>query len=97
MHARVTISPIPPDKIDEAIAIYRDSIVPAARQVQGFRGGLLLTDRNAGKVINVGLWETEADMKAGETSGYYQENRAKLSHLVAGTYVREVYEVSDQW
>lgn len=97
MHARMSTSPIQPGKIDEAIAIYRDSVVPAARQLQGFKGGLLLTDRNGGKVISISLWETEADMKAGETSGYYQANRAKLAHLVTGTHTREIYEVNDQW
>jgi hypothetical protein len=33
------------NKIDEAIKLYRDSVVPAAKSQKGYRGIYLFTDR----------------------------------------------------
>ena len=94
MHARVIFTHVEADKEDAAIQLYRESVVPAAQQQPGFKGLLQLVDRSSGKGISITLWETEADMLAGESSGYYQEQLTKFRHLLATTPVREVYEVS---
>ena len=96
MHARVVTFQLHPGKTEEAVRIYGDSIVPAAKQQPGFKGARLLTDSNTGKGISISLWETEADLKAGETSGYYQEQIAKLGQVLAFSPTRESYEVSIQ-
>ena len=96
MHARVTVSQIKPDKIDEALALYRDSVVPTAKQQRGFKALLNLSDRTTGKGLSIVLWETEADMKAGEASGYYQQQLAKFKDLFATPPVKEHYEVAVQ-
>ena len=94
MNARVVTIQLHPGKTEEAVRIYRDSIVSAAKQQQGFKGALLLTDPTTGKGISISLWETEADLKAGETSGYYQEQIAKLGQVLAFPPTREGYEVN---
>ena len=96
MNARVTTVQVRPDKMDEAIGIYRDSVTPAAQQQKGFKGLLMLTDRNTGKGISIALWETEADMMAGESSGYFQQQLAKFKDILNAPPVREQYEVSVQ-
>lgn len=96
MYARVTITQSLPSKIDESISIYRDSVVPAAKQQKGCKGTYLLTDRKTGKALSIAFWETEADMTAGENSGYYQQQIAKFKGLFSVTPVREAYEVSVQ-
>ena len=98
MHAAVNFTQIQPGKMNEAIAIFRDVVVPAASQQQGNSGGILLTDPNTNKAIAVGLWETEADAAAVITSGWYQEQIAKFASVFAAPPVREVYEVgADAW
>lgn len=96
MKARAVSVQIQPGKMNTAIDIYRDSIVPAGSQLKGFKGALLLTDPTTGKALSIGLWETEADMTAGEASGYFQEQLAKLGAVLAAPPVREHYEVSVQ-
>ena len=49
MYARVTIGQFLPAKADDGIRIYRDSVVPAAKQQKGFKGFYVLTDRKTGK------------------------------------------------
>jgi hypothetical protein len=36
-------------------------------------------DRPAGKAKSITLWETEADLKAGESGGYYQQQVGRLA------------------
>ena len=96
MYARVVTVQSQPGKTEETIRIYRDSVMPVAREQQGFKGAFLLTDPNTGKGVSITLWETEADMRAGETSGYYQEQIAKFAQVFAGPPTREGYEVSVQ-
>jgi len=94
MHARVTISEGKLDKVDEAISIIQDSIAPAAKQQKGFKGLATLMDRSTGKGISITLWETEADMLAGEASGYLKEQYAKAMPTLAGPPTTEHYEVA---
>jgi quinol monooxygenase YgiN len=94
MHARVVTSRLQAGKKDEWIAICRDSILPALRQQQGFKGFILLADTASDNCIAYSMWETEADLKASETSGFYQEQVAKLKGVLAGPPVREIYELT---
>ena len=96
MHARVTLVQIVPDKVDDATAIYQDSVVPAARQQKGCQGLYMLTDHATGKGMSIAFWDSEADMTAGESSGYYQQQLDKFKDLWAAPPVREAYEVSVQ-
>jgi len=94
MFARVTHTQILPGKMDEATRINQDSVVPAAKQQKGFKGLYLLGNPKTGKGLTISLWDTEADMTAGEASGYYQQQVAKFKDIVSGPTVREAYEVS---
>jgi heme-degrading monooxygenase HmoA len=96
MYVRVTIDPVQPGKMDAAIKIERDSILPAAKTEKGFKGLYFLTNRQTGKGMTISMWDTEADMKAAEKSGYYREQIAKLLPLVSGPTIKEHYEVSVQ-
>ena len=96
MQARVTTVQLQPDKVDEAIRIYRDSVVPAARAQKGYHTTYMLVDRATSKGMAVTLWDTSEDLTASEASGYYQEQLAKFAPVLTAAPVREVYEVSVQ-
>ena len=93
MHARMSRAQAQPGKLDEAVTIVRDSVVPAARRQQGFKGGFALTDRSTNKILTISLWETEADTSASETS-YFPETLSKLASVFDGPPTVERYEVS---
>lgn len=94
MFARATTAPVQPGKMDEFVKIVLDSVLPAAQQQNGYKGGLVLTNPDTGVAEIIAMWETEADMIAGEASGYYREQVAKVTHTLAGPPVREAYLVS---
>lgn len=96
MNARVTTAHIRSDRFEEAISIVRESVAPVVREQQGARGMLLLTDPDTGKGVTITLWETEEDMRAGEASGYVQEQYGKLAGVLAAPPEPEHFEVSYQ-
>ncbi len=94
MYARITIDPIQPGRLGEAIKIERDSILRAAKVEKGFKGLYFLTNRETGKGMTISFWDTKDDMTAAEESGYYRDQIAKLLPLLSGPPVKEHYEVN---
>ena len=93
MFARVINVELDPGDIEKAISIYGDSVIPASKQREGFVGALLLGDRNTGKGISITMWDSEEHLKAGEQSGFTQEQIAKFAQLLKGTPAIEGLEV----
>jgi hypothetical protein len=89
MHARVTSLQFEIAKFDQAIKLFRESIVPAAKEQPGYRGLFLLTDRNTGKALSLALWATEKDAHDNEQSGYYQDQSDKLMDFVISPPIRK--------
>lgn len=94
MHARMVITHASPEQLDHLIAVFRESIIPAAQQQKGFVGIKLFVDRATGKGVVVSRWQTEEDMKAGEASGYYQEQIARVTPFLTAPPVREAFELA---
>jgi heme-degrading monooxygenase HmoA len=95
IYARVTTTQSKPDRADEAIRLWPDSVMLAAKKQKGFKSGRLLVTRKTGKAVSVGLWETEADAQAtGEGSAFLKEQMAKFASLFTAPPVVEHYEVA---
>ncbi len=95
MFARITIVQLKEGKVDEAINIYKGTVV-AAKSQKGYKGSYLLTDRDTGKGMSITIWDTEEDAVANEQSGYYQEQVGRFKDVFKAPPVREGYEVSVQ-
>jgi hypothetical protein len=54
------------ERIDEGVQSVRDRVFPLLRECKGWRGQLVLVDRDRGEVIGISLWDTEEDMLASE-------------------------------
>ncbi|MBM3242573.1 hypothetical protein FJZ31_40450 [Candidatus Poribacteria bacterium] len=93
MFTRLTIVQCKIDKIDEAIKIFEESVVPAVKSEKGYRGVYLLINRETGKGISITAWDSEQDAIANEQSGDYQKRLAKFKELFTAPPVREGYEV----
>ena len=62
MNARVSTRQIQSGQMDEVVRILRDHALPIVKERNGFKGGLVLADRSAGKLMTISLWESEADL-----------------------------------
>ncbi len=93
MFARTTTMQLKIAFIDDALKVYNNSIVPAARSQKGLIELTFLLDRNSGKAISMAIWESEEDAKANEKSHYYQEQLVKLMSFYANPPIKEGFEV----
>ena len=84
MHARVILGRVKLDKQAEAIRVYKEYVMPAAKEQKGFKSINLLTDPDTSKFISITIWETESDMITGESSGFLKKQLDKVAGLFVG-------------
>ena len=97
MYARVITAQFQPGTFDEAVALFRDTTIPALKQLSGFKGALILDDPDTHTGISITLWETKANAEAsGVGSAHLQAQFAKIASMVTTPPVTETYEVALQ-
>lgn len=92
MYARSTTLRGDPKRADEGIALVRDEIMPAVREMEGCIGMSLLVDRDAGMSIVTSAWETEDAMRA--TEQRVQPLRQRGADLMSGTPEVREWEIA---
>jgi heme-degrading monooxygenase HmoA len=93
MYARVTTAQIEPKDIEEAVEIYRESVVPAAKKQKGFVAISLMINPETGDILSIGYWNSEEDCIATEKNLFYQEHVAKFIPYYVKHPIRDGYEV----
>jgi heme-degrading monooxygenase HmoA len=91
MVAKIRTIAVRPEQIEQGIGYLRNTMLPAARELEGFRGMIGLLDEESGKAVTVTLWDTEDALQASEDRG--ASLRAKGGAPQAGATV-ERYVVS---
>ncbi len=92
MFARATFGEAPPERLDQATQELVEHVLPALRMQDGFNGGMILVERESGKVLGVTLWESEQAMNATEEAAHWLRvfSAEAASGMVRGV---ERYEV----
>ncbi len=93
MHARVTTLQADPNKLEDGIRLFRDQVVPVARQQRGFEGARLLVNRSSGKVQAVTLWESAETAQAADAAMNQQRSQGAQT-LGAAAPTTEVFEMA---
>lgn len=96
MVLRITTLQVDPAKVGEVLQLIETSVVPAAHQQPGFKQFTVAVDRPNATIKAIGLWATDADVIASDTSGYYKEQIGKVRPYLTAPPQREVYEVTHQ-
>ena len=92
MFSRVNTLQAAPERIDDVARVTREVVLPAIRDLPGFRGYVVLGSRESGKAIGVTFWETETAMRTSDTTA--QEIRPRVEQATAGTMMSvDPYEV----
>lgn len=96
MVARVTLAEIDAVRmsVEQAVDVFRDSVVPALREQDGYEGVyVLLSDE--GKVLALTFWENEeaADAGIAGSRSFYAEQVNKFVTLYRSPPGREMYNV----
>jgi heme-degrading monooxygenase HmoA len=93
MYAAMVTASIPADQLDAARQLYQERILPIAQQNPGFKSITMLVNRQTNQMVIVVLFETEADARAIETSGRFQQAIELMAPFLTSRPTREVYEV----
>lgn len=93
MHARVVTAQFQPGKVDEAIQVFLESVLPLTPQQPGSKQVIVLADHETDRCVVISLWESEAALIASETSGYFQGQVEKFGGIFAAPPLRQTYEV----
>jgi heme-degrading monooxygenase HmoA len=78
--------------VGEAIEVFRESVLPALHEEEGFEGAYVLLSPE-GKALVLTFWADEAAADAGLRSGFYREQVEKFVTLYRAEPGRETYEV----
>jgi heme-degrading monooxygenase HmoA len=78
----------------DAIAMFRESVVPALHGQEGYEGCYVLLSED-GKMLILSFWESNEAARATRLSGFYQEQIDKFTDLVVYRQApgREAYDV----
>lgn len=81
MYARVTTLHLNISKRQEAIDIYKNSVIPEAEKQNGFKAASFFVNKNAGKFVSITIWEDMDAAVANQKSGYFQKQIDKFADL----------------
>ena len=76
MHARLTTIEGEPGRIDEAIRVAREDVLPTLREQDGWKGFTVLADRSSGRMLGISFWESEDALAASEAAIAASRERA---------------------
>jgi heme-degrading monooxygenase HmoA len=80
------------DRTEQGIEMFREQVLPAARQMDGFEGALLLVDPSTSAAMSITLWESEEAMSASEEAA--NRLRSEAGERIGSQATVERYEIA---
>jgi hypothetical protein len=95
MYARISTIEGDGGRIDDALKIINEKIMPPLKALEGFRAANFLVDRAAGKLVAVAFWDNEAALEGSAET--VKPMRNEVAEAMNGKVVGvETYEVAAQ-
>ena len=69
MFARVTTFEGPPEQLEAGVRMFREQVLPWLRDASGFRGWIVLLDREHARSLGITFWATEQNAVDAPSSG----------------------------
>ena len=97
MQARISTIEGDGSKIDDAVRIINEKVMPALKGLKGFTAANFLADRSAGKLVAVAFWQDEAALEGSAEA--VKPMRTEVAQAMNGRVVGfESYElVAQSW
>jgi hypothetical protein len=83
VYARVNTLQAAPNRIDDLARVVREVVFPGIHGLSGFRGYLVLGNRETGKALGVTLWASEEDRGSSEAQA--GQIRPRVEAATGGT------------
>ncbi len=95
MVVRIASVQVAPERIDELVSRYGETVRPVHQQAQGLRHHYWLVDRETGQIRIVGFWDSREAIEAAKPT--LEPAREWFWAQFGETPTLEVYEVADQF
>jgi hypothetical protein len=63
MHVRISSIEGDPGKIEEAVLVINEQVIPTLKGVKGFTAANFMVDRSTGKLVGVAFWNDESALE----------------------------------
>jgi hypothetical protein len=93
MYSHIISLRIRTGKMDQALHIFRSSILPALKNQRGNASVLVFSCREKNELVNCTLWDTYENMLELERSGFLDQQMAKLSVVLTKPAEGDEYEL----
>ncbi|MGH2681654.1 MAG: hypothetical protein ACRDIX_00285 [Actinomycetota bacterium] len=95
MYARISTIEGDGGRIDDAVKIINEKIMPALKALEGFSAANFLVNRSAGKLVAVAFWDNEAALEGSAEA--VKLMRTEVAEAMNGKVVGfESYELAAQ-
>jgi len=81
-------------KIEEAVRIYEDEVIPEGKDQKGFFGSYVFTDKESSRLMAISLWNSKDDILACVENGYYNRQIEKFNGYFVEPPIQNEFEVS---
>lgn len=93
MVARVNQARLNPGDVEAAREFLNGVVVPGALEQEGFNSVMMLS-RDDGHTLVIELYDTVEQLRATETTGWYQRTTEIFEDKIKGQVRRNIYEVT---
>ncbi|MBG94491.1 MAG: hypothetical protein CL793_04420 [Chloroflexi bacterium] len=97
MYVQVSRVKIHQGMMEDAIRMFRESVLPLLVEQSGFIKFYLLSDPANHEIIVENFWEAIADIEALQLSGFYSAQVDKFVGIFASSPERAVYELASEF
>jgi len=94
MIVRMASVRVEPERIDEIVGRYRETVRPIHQSSEGLRNHYFLVDRQSGQLRIIGLWDSKEALEAALPT--LEPARARLWEEFGEDPTLEAYEVADE-
>ncbi len=91
MYASIITTKLKSEKIDQAVETLREILTNASPE--GWQHTHLVIDRQTGQLTSFGVWDSEKDAIAYETSGRFQQDAQKMQAFMQSVPERATGEI----
>jgi len=93
MIVRMASARVEPERIDEVVSRYRQSVRPVHQRSEGLHNHFVLVDRQSGQLKLIGLWDSQEALEAALPT--LEPARERLWEEFGEDPTLETYEVAD--
>jgi hypothetical protein len=97
MHVRISTVEGDPGRIEDAVLVINEKVLPTLRGTKGFTAANFMVDRSTGKLVGVAFWEDESALEGSAEA--INPLRNAVAEAMGGTVTSvESYElVAQSW